>query len=47
MDDDKYQDLFLQIASIHLKEPLAETLGVFRREPATLEYSFIDSPAKR
>lgn len=42
MDDDKYQDLFLQIAPIHLKEPLAETLGIFKGEPATLEYSFID-----
>ncbi len=39
---DVFRDYLVQVKPIKFKEPLAETLGVFKAEGATLEYTFID-----
>lgn len=39
---DIFRDYLTQVKSIKFKDPLAETLGVFKKEGATLEYTFID-----
>lgn len=37
-----FRDFFKDVKPLKLKEPLAETLGAFKREDVALEYSFID-----
>ena len=39
---DIFRDSLGEVQAIKFKEPLAETLGVFKEEGAVLEYSFID-----
>ncbi len=39
---DTFRDFLKEVRPIQFKEPLAETLGVFKEEGATLEYTFID-----
>ena len=39
---DVFRDFFHQVEPIRFKEPFAETLGVFKKEDAVLEYTFID-----
>ncbi len=40
---DTFRDFLKEVRPIKFKEPLAETLGVFKEEGATLEYTFIDA----
>lgn len=37
-----FRDFLKEVKPINLKEPLAETLGVFKEGSGTLEYSFVD-----
>ena len=37
-----FRDFFKDVEPIRFKEPFAETLGVFNKEDAILEYTFID-----
>ncbi len=39
---DIFRDFLLDIEPIRFREPFAETLGVFKKENAVLEYTFID-----
>ncbi len=39
---DTFRDFLKEVRPIKFKEPLAETLGVFKEEGATLEYTFVD-----
>jgi formylmethanofuran dehydrogenase subunit E len=39
---DSFRDFLLDTEPIRFKDPLAETLGVFKKENAVLEYTFID-----
>lgn len=40
--EDGFRDFILDIEPIRLNDPLAETLGVFKKEKAVLEYTFLD-----
>lgn len=40
---DIFRDFLKEVRPILFKEPLAETLGAFKEEGATLEYTFIDA----
>ncbi len=40
--EDRFRDFLLDTEPIRFKDPLAETLGVFKRENAILEYTFLD-----
>ena len=40
--NDIFRDFLKEVKPIKFKEPLAETLGVFKEEGATPEYTFID-----
>jgi formylmethanofuran dehydrogenase subunit E len=40
--EDRFRDFLLDTEPIRFKDPLAETLGVFKRENAVLEYTFLD-----
>ncbi len=40
--DDIFRDLFKEVEPIRFKEPFAETLGVFKKDDAVLEYTFMD-----
>ena len=40
---DTLRDFLKEVRPIKFKEPLAETLGVFKEEGATLEYTFVDA----
>jgi hypothetical protein len=37
-----FKDFFKEVRPIKFKEPLAETLGAFKKEGAVLEYTFVD-----
>jgi len=39
---DIFRDFLLDVEPIRFREPFAETLGVFKKENAVLEYTFID-----
>ena len=39
---DIFRDFLAEVRPIRFKEPLAETLGIFKAENATLEYTFVD-----
>ncbi len=39
---DIFRDFFKEVKPIKFREPLAETLGVFKKEGVALEYTFID-----
>ena len=39
---DIFRDFLKELRPIKFREPLAETLGVFKAESATLEYTFVD-----
>jgi hypothetical protein len=39
---DMFRDLLKEVEPIRFKEPFAETLGVFKKENAVMEYTFID-----
>jgi DNA-binding HxlR family transcriptional regulator len=39
---DIFRDFLLDVEPIRFREPFAETLGVFKKEHAVLEYTFID-----
>ncbi len=39
---DIFRDFLEEVSPIKFKEPLAETLGAFKEEGATLEYTFVD-----
>jgi len=41
-NSNQFRDVFYKVRPILMKEPLAETLGVFGSENVVLEYSFID-----
>jgi len=40
--EDRFRAFLLDCEPIRFKDPLAETLGVFKRENAVLEYTFLD-----
>ncbi len=40
---DIFRDFLKEVKPIKFKEPLAETLGVFKEDGATLEYTFVDA----
>jgi formylmethanofuran dehydrogenase subunit E len=40
--EDRFRDFLLDTEPIRFKDPLAETLGVFKRKNAVLEYTFLD-----
>jgi hypothetical protein len=40
--EDGFRDFILDIEPIRLRDPLAETLGVFKKKIAVLEYTFLD-----
>ncbi len=40
--EDRFRAFLLDSEPIRFKDPLAETLGVFKRENAVLEYTFLD-----
>jgi hypothetical protein len=40
--EDGFRDFILDIEPIRLKDPLAETLGAFKKENAILESTFLD-----
>ncbi len=40
--NDIFRDFFHEVEPIRFREPFAETLGVFKKEDAVLEYNFID-----
>ena len=40
--NDIFRDFFHEVEPIRFREPFAETLGVFKKEDAVLEYTFID-----
>jgi formylmethanofuran dehydrogenase subunit E len=40
--EDRFRDFLLDTEPIRFKDPLAETLGVFKKENAVLEYTFLD-----
>lgn len=40
--EDGFRDFILGVESIRLNDPLAEILGVFKKENAVLEYTFLD-----
>jgi len=37
-----FRDFLLDAEPIRLRDPLAETLGVFKKDRAVLEYTFLD-----
>ncbi|MBW2251978.1 MAG: hypothetical protein JRF60_15470 [Deltaproteobacteria bacterium] len=39
---DSFRDFLLDTEPIRFRDPLAETLGVFKKENAVLEYTFLD-----
>jgi hypothetical protein len=38
----RFRDFLLDTEPIRFRDPLAETLGVFKKENAVLEYTFLD-----
>ena len=40
---DTFRDFLKKVRPIKFKEPLTETLGVFKEEGATLEYTSVDA----
>ncbi len=40
--NDIFRDFFHEVEPIRFREPFAETLGIFKKEDAVLEYTFID-----
>ncbi len=40
--DDVFKDFLSEVDPIRLKEPFAETLGVFKKEDTVLKYTYID-----
>ena len=40
--NDIFRDFFHEVEPIRFREPFAETLGVFKKEDAVLEYTFVD-----
>jgi hypothetical protein len=40
---DIFRDFLNEVSPIKFKEPLAETLGAFKKSGATLEYTFVDT----
>jgi len=37
-----FQDFFYEVPPIRIREPLAETLGAFKKQDAVVEYGFVD-----
>ncbi len=40
--NDFFRDFYHEVEPIRFREPFAETLGIFKKEDAVLEYTFID-----
>ena len=37
-----FRDFFAEVEPLQMREPFAQTLGVFKKEDAVMEYGFLD-----